>query len=366
MPHELLFGATIRLVARSASVLAVFAMCAVATGTATAQCVTVRLLPEVRVDGDIVRLADVAALSVVCEAEMYVAVGAVVLGDAPKPGGRLLLSVADVREQLYDQQINLADVRLVGSSAVRVTRTMPADAEPLEAALSAEDPAQIPTLEAAIRRYVSEQLADLGGAPDVQFSRTQSAAQALSLARPEYDFRIRSSNVRDLGLVSFEVEVLRGGEVAQTVPILAQVALVRKVVVAATTINRAQVIDEQHVVRAERRFSRGDHLGETSLSRIVGQEARRFVDRGELVTVRDVKSVPLVRRGDLVTVWNCSGSVRLKTVGKALGGGCLGETVEIKSERSGRRYSARITGPGTVETISGGPSAALASAGDAS
>jgi flagella basal body P-ring formation protein FlgA len=39
----------------------------------------------------------------------------------------------------------------------------------------------------------------------------------------------------------------------------------------------------------------------------------------------------------------------LKTVGKALGTGGAGEVIEVKSERSGRVYAARITGERVVE-----------------
>jgi flagella basal body P-ring formation protein FlgA len=80
----------------------------------------------------------------------------------------------------------------------------------------------------------------------------------------------------------------------------------------------------------------------------------RFIERGELISLRDVKPVPLVRRNDLVTVWNRRGAVVVRTVGKALGTGALGQEIEVKSERSGRKYLARVTGVRTVEVNGAG------------
>ena len=92
-----------------------------------------------------------------------------------------------------------------------------------------------------------------------------------------------------------------------------------------------------------------DQIGETDLRLIAGQEARRFIERGELVCLRDVKPTPLVHRNELITVWNRRGAVVVRTVGKALGTGALGEQIEVKSERSGKRYLARVSGLRTVE-----------------
>jgi flagella basal body P-ring formation protein FlgA len=214
------------------------------------------------------------------------------------------------------------------------------------------------TLERAIRRFVREQLSDMGGAPDLQLSRTQEASKALALSGPEFDFRVRSADVRRLGLVSFEVDILRGSERVQTLHILGDLALRRSVVVAAKPINRGQVVSEEYVRLAERRFRRPEQLGETDPQQVLDKQARRFVDRGAMITARDVKTIPLVRRGDLVTVWNRSRGVSLKTVAKALGTGGLGAVIEVKSERSGRRYTARITGGRTVEAAPHGPGSA--------
>ena len=320
---------------------------------------TIRVLAQCVVDQPQVTLGDVAQLRAFPDRAQESMLAELVLFDAPEPGTRAVYSAAEIREQLYAHAVNLAEVLLTGSARVQVTRPGDIEApngepgnEPGAGAAAATGP---PTLERAIRRFVRERLADMGGAADLQLSRTQAANKALALAGPEFDFRVRSSNVRRLGLVSFEVDILRGREQVQTLHILGELALRRSVVVAAKPINRGQVVSEEHVRLAERRFRRPEQLGETDPQQVRDKEARRFIDRGAMITARDVKTIPLVRRGDLVTVWNRSSGVSLKTVGKALGTGGLGEVIEVKSERSGRRYAARITGGRTVEAAPGAP-----------
>ena len=101
-----------------------------------------------------------------------------------------------------------------------------------------------------------------------------------------------------------------------------------------------------------RQFTNPESIGVTDLASVVGQQARRFVDRGEMLTARDVKPVPLVKRGQLVTVYHRQGGVLIRTVGKALAGGSYGDLIPVKNEGSRRWFDATITGPQTVEVRS--------------
>jgi len=311
-----------------------------------------RFVERATISGPQVTLGDVAYLEGFFDTEQEAALAAMVLCEAPAPGRRQVVETPELRETLYRLGVNLGEVLLSGSTRVEIRRPHGADDLAGGHSEAQEDhplPNAAPTLEAYLREHIAEQFADYGGRVEVQFSRTQAANTALSFTRPEFDFRVLAGAAPKLGLVSYAVEVFKETERLQTLHILANVSLVRTVVVAARPINRAGLVDSEDIRMSEQRFVRLDQIGETDSRLIVGQEARRFIERGELISLREVKATPLVRRNELVTVWNRRGAVVVRTVGKALGTGALGEEIEVKSERSGKRYLACVTGMRTVE-----------------
>ena len=331
---------------RSRGVAAILALMAPALSTGAGR-VEINSVASIR--GPHVRIADIAELRGFGEGEPAAQFKELILFDAPPPGERRTFHVREIREALYDRGVNLGEIELRGSARVTVTRVR--DAENADPGHSGGAPGSSgsQTLQVWLLEHIQRQFAEYQGRADVQLSHTQDAVRALSRRGPECEFRMKDDRGPRLGVVSFAVQVLRDHRVQQTVHILAEVALLRTVAVAARPINRGRTIEPSDMKLVERRFGRLTHLGQTDPTRIVGYEARRFIDRGNLINNRDVKEVPLVRRNELVTVWNRSGGVAIRTVGKALGSGKLGDAIEIKSERSGERYLARIVGVRTVE-----------------
>jgi len=337
--------------------------CAAAVGLtllvgSLASAASIRLWPSAVTDGELIRLQDVARLEGFAP-ELRQRAGMVVVARAPQPGGRITITLEDIRQQLYEAGVNLATVLLRGSGSCEVSRPMREPAQPRvkpePSDASSDRQARWPapagphgprTLEWALREHIAASLAHLDGRVQVRFSR--ASQQALSLSEPEYTFRIQNRTNRALGLVSFDVQVFRNGTLAQRVPIVAEVALVKPVVVARRPINRGAIIRAKDVALTERRFTRLEDIGLTDLAAVVGQEARRFMERGTLIRARDVRPLPLVRRGQLVTVWNRSGPIVVKAVGKALDSGSYGQVVQVKSERSGQTFYATVSGPRTV------------------
>ncbi len=309
----------------------------------------VEIVSTASIRGGQVRIGDIAELRGFADGERSAQLKETILFDAPPPGERRTFHFGEIREALYERGINLGEIELRGAAQVTVTRIRDAGVGDSEKPGGEPGSSGSQTLQAWLLEHIQGQFAEYQGRADIQFSRTQESVRALSLRGPVFEFRMKRDDGPSLGLVSFAVQVLKDHQVQQTVHILAEVALLRTVAVASRSINRGRTIESSDVQLVERRFSRLTHLGQTDLRRIVGYEARRFMDRGKLIDDRDVKEVPLVRRHELVTVWNRSGGLAIRTVGKALGSGGLGDSIEIKSERSGERYPARIVGVRTVE-----------------
>jgi len=319
----------------------------------------IRLWASATVVEPTITLADVADLDGLTRPQAET-LSQVVIGQAPRPGGQCTIHFDELRQSLRGAGVSLATLRLSGAARCVVRRaaplgpiepetplsgptTQPADGEASDAA------ARVGTLHAAVRDYVRQDLASVGGEVRVRFSRPTRGL--LGLAAPAYRFEVRRRSDRQCGLVSFEVDVIPNHPDGnrQRVELVAEVSVGKSVVVARRAINRGATIGSRDVTTTMRWFDRLEQIGLCDLAAAVGQQAGRFVPAGEMLRSRDVRPVPLVRRGELVTVYSRSGKMVIKTVARALGEATFGQPVEVRNESSGQQYVVQVTGPQTAE-----------------
>ena len=82
---------------------------------------------------------------------------------------------------------------------------------------------------------------------------------------------------------------------------------------------------------------------------MIGQEVRRAVYAGHVVVPGDVGPPTLVHRNDIVTMTFRSGALGLRTEGRALGNGGIGEKIEVMNLDSRLVVRALVTGARQVE-----------------
>ena len=327
-----------------------------------AESVTIRLWPTAVVTAQAIAMEDLGRVSVSSDA-LGTIVRACPMGEAPPPGGSTVITLEHVTAALVKAGIHPTQVLIRGSSRCLVSRpanppvggpsttrpaTQPAGEETVEESASHPGPG---TLEEVVSQHLGAKLAHLGGTPQIRYS--PAVQRALALSSPRYAFQLRDRGDQVLGLISLEADVLEGGRIVDTVPIVAEVALNRPVVVARTAINRGQVIKAKNLMLAERRFTRVSDIGLSDLTSLLGQESRRYIERGSMLAARDVQARALVQRGDLVTVWVREGDLVVKSVAKALRPGIYGETIDVKSEATGETFAVTVTGPQTAEVSDG-------------
>ena len=313
---------------------------------------TVRLWSSaVVVDAD-VRVGDLCELAAF-DPEGHERVRNLVVTASPPAGGSKVVTLHDVRRVLTDAGVNMAETIVKGAAECGVSRprllptSPPAEAADEHLKDGPNTPTPV-TLRGAVEQYFDKQLARYGGLVQVDFGRT--AAGVLDLAGPEYTFKVRRRSGQPLGMIDVEVEVLRDGQVVQRLDLLANVVFSRDVVVARRAINQKAEIRPEDVQLTELTFDRLDQLGLTDISRAVGQRAKRFVPAGTMVRLRDLESVPLVKRGQLVEVYSTVGATTVRTAAKAVESGALGELVELRSTEQKRRVLfGKVTGPRRVE-----------------
>lgn len=103
---------------------------------------------------------------------------------------------------------------------------------------------------------------------------------------------------------------------------------------------------------ADLRVAKGeDETADALRQEMVGKEVRRAIYVGRVISERDLGPPTLIRRNDVVTMVYRSGSLGLRTQGRSLGSGGMGETVEILNLDTRLKVRATITGPNRVEVF---------------
>lgn len=346
------------------------ALASVAPATPDAVETTVRVYPTAVVNAEQVTLADIAALA----GQGADLAASWPVAKAPAPGQEITLDLDSIQRALIAKGINPSMWVFRGASRCKVSRPIvqrgqvpPVETNetparlvsgsnfnapgvpgvPGESATAAPPGPDADTLEGVIHKHITDRLSALGGRPSIQLS--PALKDLLHLSRPAYEFSVADRSDRLLGLVPFDVTISRDGKAEQVRSILAEVALVKPVVVAAGPINRGQTIRADHVTLKEQTFDRPERAGMSDPAAIVGQRALRFINVGELVTGKDIEPVPLITRNDLVSVTTQRGGITIKSVARALASAGYGETVPLRNEASKQTFVARVTGLKTAE-----------------
>ncbi len=87
----------------------------------------------------------------------------------------------------------------------------------------------------------------------------------------------------------------------------------------------------------------------SSRAQLQGASATRSLGAGVTLRATDLKPTPVIRAGDLVELLVQRGSVAVSVRALARQAGCLGQTIPVRNELTGRLVNARVAGPGLVE-----------------
>jgi len=92
-----------------------------------------------------------------------------------------------------------------------------------------------------------------------------------------------------------------------------------------------------------------------SIERLVGMEATRPIQAGEVVFTDSVRMPLLVKRGEEITVIAQGGGIRVRTVARARQDGARGELVQLETPGSRERFDAVVVGQREAVVFSGSP-----------
>jgi len=360
-------GSVRRLLRREGVLTTVCGLVFLCALSADARGQSVRLWPSAVVVGDSVQMEDVCELRDL-DPETERRLAPLVVGEAPAAGGSRYIHLELIRSVLAANGANLARMTLGGATSCAVSRPSRPAQSPTPATIraaasspggsrleggdqatsNAPQDTDSKTLRQAVSEHFKTELARYGGTAEIVFDRTSE--QVLDLSEPEFEFKVRRRGSSLLGLCPLEIEVMSQGRLVQTVPLVAQVTLTRRVVVARHTINQGAAIAAADVELTTLSFTRVDELGLDDPAQAIGQRARRVIVAGMPVEGDMLESVPLVLRGQLVTLTSLAGAVRVVTTAKAAEDGRRGEVIKVRSVDDRKvEFDAIVVGPGEVQ-----------------
>jgi flagella basal body P-ring formation protein FlgA len=181
----------------------------------------------------------------------------------------------------------------------------------------------------------------------------------LNFSEPLFKFNLTARNVRDLGQVSWDVLILNGSS-SQKGVITAMARAWQTQAVVAKPLAYHQVIRLGDITERRELVDRLPDEQLLTIDQAVGQEAARELKVGIIIGARMIDPVPLVKAGQLVTITLTQGTVRVKTIGRALESGAYGQAVRVRNDATRDIFEVVMTGPqeGSIGPLPDGAKAA--------
>ena len=348
---------------------AVLAVCSALYWCApTAATETIHLSRSVVVTGTQITLGQICRVSELNSVGQTAWEGAIVKS-APVAGESVWVTTEEVERALQRNGINVANVVLRGATKCEVSRSLQLptsvtpgvlDNDPDGVAIATPSSGGGKDAEAElldqVRRAFAERLGRYGGRSEIRVGLCGEAA----FVRPEREYTtvIRVRGDRWIGrMIKAEVDVFVGAERVESVPVVVSATVTKQVVVARRTINMKAKVQREDLTTAERTYDAADEIPTATMDTVVGRQAKRVIAVGQSLGLTDVETVPVIKRGEIVDVFSLAGGVEVRSAGRAMDSGGIGDVIGIQTgARRGDRLSAVVTGERQVR-IAGGDGA---------
>lgn len=305
-----------------------------------AQPPTVTLKDKAQIDGPVVRLCDVADVA----GKAPDGLKDLVLGNAPWPGNAREISRMLLKARMLNGGYDPGSVQFAGAD-VCVARAafLRVDPQRIEAAAIAYAkslfPARGPDVTVALERPVEPVIVAAGDQPELHGSYSGRGAPA--------------------GSVRVNVEISRGGVLLKRVPVSLSVRVTRTVAVARQLIAPGQALTARNVAFTRRDVTDVAGAYVASPQELAGRVADRLIAPGEVVTSR-LAAPPqppvVIKPNQRVFLVVRTATLRVVTIGTAVGSARLGEAARARNLSTGREVVGTAAAGGVIEVSIGGPS----------
>ena len=150
------------------------------------------------------------------------------------------------------------------------------------------------------------------------------------------------------GVVRFSIEVLKDKRIVDRFAVTTEVRTFEDLVVTTGKIKKHEKIslDKVELKRIETTKLRREYF--TDIKSLSGYRAKRVVSGKRIITLADLEHVPVINKGDKITIVCQGRGVRVTARGVALRDGVIGEKIPVKNLSGGARLIAQVIDAGKV------------------
>lgn len=318
-----------------------------------ARAADIHLRPTSTVSGTLVKLGDVADIASNDVRETN-ALAEVVLGPAPAAGNSQRLDLSTIRNHLAARGVNMATTTITGSNQTLVTS---AGGIVQTSAFTVERPVNERTQftqQQRAEKLVSEAIRSYLGRVEPKLGRYTIAVQIerddipLLIAGAGNGYQVAGGQAPWDQPQQFRLRTLDRNNAVREVNVMARLAPHPYVLGMRHMVPKGQIIQAGDLA-----WRQSDNLegAFTKAQDLIGRETNRALRENEVVRQDDVRTVPLVRSNEIVTVVARVAGVEVKRAMKARSDGAAGETVTLTTLDGKQTLVARVTGFHEAETI---------------
>ncbi|MBN1256476.1 MAG: flagellar basal body P-ring formation protein FlgA [Planctomycetes bacterium] len=343
-------------------------------GFAQAQ-VHIELLETAVSRGSYIRLNEVAEVESTQEGQQQLE--GIFLGSAPRKDASRILTRNQIKAQLLAHGVNEEDLTISGADQVQVLPApLPGSTPGGGAVVNTADQAEADSISVASPTVQQGEAYKTG-----RDFREEVERVVVDLARQQI--------LQDLGIAGaqVEIELTRLNDLEPGMESAAAVKIERtpsRVNSGSLTINyglydqncqRLGDIDAYlkievriPAVTATRAVARGDIISEmdveicmvslnegrnsySSLEEVVGMRTKTSLPAGKTIQTGKIEIMPIVQRGQNVSVSAKIGRIHVRQRGIAMQSGAAGDIIPVKNQQSGKSYPARIYADGRLELV---------------
>ncbi|RMH27702.1 MAG: flagella basal body P-ring formation protein FlgA [Planctomycetota bacterium] len=326
--------------------LFVLVMSAMAASVGLAGVTTVTLRSTVRLEpAQPLTLGAIADI----DGEQHATLAPMILDSDPvSPGAWTILEVDAIRERIAASPAREGSIVVIGNRC-SITRRSERPAEPIQPALRPSPDPSVVTLRDHVESWMR-----------ARFNATESTIRlrfddrdADLLATPTEGRLVEIGEIGVSGRMAVRVTVYENDTIVLTESLRAGVELLKPACVINRPIRRGAHI-EQDDVRVEQVWS-DPTQPPAEPAAVVGQSVRRSLQPGEVLRADHLEPPVVIQRGQDVSVRAVRGTVVVTTIARARSDARAGELVELEAkDRSGRRFTARVSGPGRAVMVEPG------------
>lgn len=136
-----------------------------------------------------------------------------------------------------------------------------------------------------------------------------------------------------------------------TILVPAQATVFRPMAVASRNLQRGELVNTEDVGVEVLDVSQYRQGYSNDPDDIIGKELKYPVNKGDAFRESALNTQLAIKRGDEVSLEALAGGIRVVTTGTAISNGRIGQQIRVKNNQSARIVSAKVVGPGKVQSI---------------